>query len=203
MCTRQKISQFYTNLKTTTANRELWFNFCSHDLRCNSTFFSKTTLDGSSPVALAPLLSSVFAVGRLVSTAEVCELVEHPILSGARGGLGRRLRRSEVRGEQKLQLRRWRRASISTQAPGNSDRLKPTKGGGGEEEEVTRGENHRQIPAVPCVIARRPPHDSNRAERFALSHLQTLARGGDELVCCLLLFPGGRRGSNIGRITQA
>lgn len=42
----------------------------------------------ASPVVLAPLLSSGFVLGRVVSTAEVWELVEHPILSCAHRGLG-------------------------------------------------------------------------------------------------------------------
>lgn len=41
----------------------------------------------ASPVVLAPLLSSGLALGRVVSTAEVWELVEHPILSCAHRGL--------------------------------------------------------------------------------------------------------------------
>lgn len=81
-------------------------------------------LEGSSPVVLAPLLSSVFAVGRLVSTAEVCELVEHPMLSGARRGLDWCLK-SKVRGDQKLQLHRYglrNRESVKTHRGGGDKR---------------------------------------------------------------------------------
>lgn len=38
-------------------------------------------------MALAPLLSSGFALGLVGSTADVCELVEHPILPRAHGQL--------------------------------------------------------------------------------------------------------------------
>lgn len=40
-----------------------------------------------SPVVLTPLLSSGLALGRVVSTAEVWVLVEHPILPCAHRGL--------------------------------------------------------------------------------------------------------------------
>lgn len=41
----------------------------------------------ASPVVLAPLLSSGLGLGRVVSIADVWELVEHPILPGAHRGL--------------------------------------------------------------------------------------------------------------------
>lgn len=64
-----------------------------------------------SPVVLAPLLSSGFAPGRVVSTAEVWELPEHPILLPAHAAMVD----SGVAGLRRgLQLRWWRRAQISS-----------------------------------------------------------------------------------------
>lgn len=51
----------------------------------------------ASPVVLAPLLSSGLALGRVVSTAEVWELVEHPILPCAHRGLDGELQSEEAR----------------------------------------------------------------------------------------------------------
>lgn len=69
----------------------IFFNTSSKRLYYRGVKFSV------SPVVLAPLHSSGLALGRVVSTAEVWELVEHPILSCAHRGLDGEVQSEEVR----------------------------------------------------------------------------------------------------------